>query len=100
MNDYPNRDVEVFTEALRLPLAERAAYLDGACGDDAKLRRQVEALLEANASVGDFLEDLPQASAQSMAAVSAGEKPGDRIGHYKLFQKICEARRGVVFMAE
>src|SRR5215475_6065970 len=100
MNDSPNRVVEVFTEALRLPLAERAAFLEGLCGNDDKLRRQVEALLEANASVGDFLEDLPQASAQSRTEVSAGEKPGDRIGHYKLLQQIGEGGCGVVFMAE
>jgi serine/threonine protein kinase/tetratricopeptide (TPR) repeat protein len=100
MNDSQNRDVEVFTEALRLPRAERAVFLDGACGNDAKLRRQVEALLEANASVGDFLEHLPQVSAQSRTAVSAGEKAGDRIGYYKLLQQIGEGGCGVVFMAE
>src|SRR5262249_46856951 len=98
MNDSPNRDVEVFTEALRLPLSERAAYLDGACGKDTKLRRQVEALLEANASVGDYLEGLPQVSAR--ATFPTGEKPGDCIGHYKLLQQIGEGGCGVVFMAE
>ena len=80
MNDSPNRDVEVFTEALRLPLAERAAYLDGACGNDAKRRRQVEAPLEANASVGDFLQNLRPISRQAWAPLPAGEKPGDCIG--------------------
>jgi eukaryotic-like serine/threonine-protein kinase len=36
--------------------AERAAYLDSACGGDAGLRRQVEKLLHAHAKVGDFLQ--------------------------------------------
>src|SRR5271168_5036695 len=35
--------------------AERAAYLDSACGGDAELRRQVEKLLKAHPKVGDFL---------------------------------------------
>jgi len=30
----------------------------------------------------------------------AGEKPGDRIGHYKLLQHIGEGAYGVVYMAE
>src|SRR4051812_10421228 len=36
--------------------AERAAYLDSACGADAQLRRQVEKLLKAHPRVGDFLK--------------------------------------------
>jgi serine/threonine protein kinase/tetratricopeptide (TPR) repeat protein len=101
MNDSPNRDVEIFTEALRLPGAERGAYLERACSGDVELRRSVEALLEANDRVGDFLEDSPQTiSFQSKPGVSAGEKPGDRIGHYKLLQQIGEGGCGIVFMAE
>src|SRR5262245_2174 len=101
MNDSPNRDVEVFTEALRLPHAERAAYLERACGGDAELQRKVEALLEANNQVGNFLEDsLQPIPSQSKSEISAGEKPGDRIGHYKLLQQIGEGGCGVVFMAE
>ena len=34
------------------------------------------------------------------AGVIAGEKPCDRIGHYKLLQQIGEGGCGVVFMAE
>src|SRR5262249_55987128 len=36
--------------------AERAAFLDTACGGDTELRRQVEKLLQAEARVGDFLQ--------------------------------------------
>ena len=47
----------IFSEALARPdLAERAAYLDGACGADAGLRRRVEELLAAHPGMGRFLE--------------------------------------------
>jgi eukaryotic-like serine/threonine-protein kinase len=101
MNDSPNRDVEIFTDALALPRAERAAYLERACDGDGELRRKVEALLEGHDRVGDFLENSPQTtSLQAGSKVSAGEKPGDHIGHYKLLQQIGEGGCGVVFMAE
>src|SRR2546427_12040617 len=38
MNDAPDREVVIFTEALRLPAAERAGYLDRACPGDGELR--------------------------------------------------------------
>ncbi len=47
----------IFAEALeRTDPAARADYLDGACGDDAALRRRVEALLAAHDAAGRFLE--------------------------------------------
>ena len=50
----------IFAEALeRTDPAARAAYLDGACGDDAALRRRVEALLAAHDGAGRFLEPDP-----------------------------------------
>src|ERR1043166_8824246 len=101
MSDSPNRDVEIFTEALQLERDQRAAYLERACGGDGELRRKVEALLEGHDRVGDFLEDSPQTnSLQRRSGVPAGERPGDRIGHYKLLQQIGEGGCGVVFMAE
>jgi len=101
MNEFPNRDVEVFTEALRLPLGERAAYLDRVCGNDGDMRDRVEALLRTHEQVGDFLEEPPQKTvSEAKLGVSVGEKPGDRIGRYKLLQQIGEGGCGVVFMAE
>ena len=101
MNDPPKSDVVIFTEALRLPVQERAAYLDRACGGDAKLRQQIEALLQTQAGVGDFLEQSPQkVTPQTKLGAPAGENPGDHIGRFKLLEQIGEGGCGIVFMAE
>jgi nicotinamidase-related amidase len=101
MNDVPDRDVEIFTEALRLPPGERAAYLQRACSSDGEMRRRVEALLQTHDQIGDFLEQPPQNTAiEARLGGSVGEKPGHRIGYYKLLQQIGEGGCGVVFMAE
>ncbi len=101
MNDIPNHEVEVFTKAVQLPVNERAAFLGRACGDDQALRRRIEALLQDHEQIGDFLEEPAQKHALAARPEAAfGEKPGDRIGRYKLLQQIGEGGCGVVFMAE
>src|SRR5467141_1910964 len=101
MNGAPDADIAVFTEALRLPPEERDRYLDKACKADVEFRRRVEALLQAYERAGDFLgrsaAERPPKAAQVHAAA---EKPGDRIGHYKLLQQIGEGGCGVVYVAE
>lgn len=57
MNDDAGREIAVFTEALRVPNRDRAAFLDKACHGDGHLRRKVEALLKAHDRIGDFLEE-------------------------------------------
>lgn len=59
MNDDSDRELAVFTEAVRLPSHQRAAYLDYACNGDHELRRKLEALLDAHDRVGSFLEEPP-----------------------------------------
>src|SRR5712671_4717536 len=101
MNGAPDADIAVFTEALRLPPEERDRYLDEACKGDNEFRRRALALLQAYEQAGDFLgrsaAGRPTGATQ---AFQAGEKPGDRIGHYKLLQQIGEGGCGVVYMAE
>src|SRR6185436_3471104 len=99
MNDSPNRDVVVFAEALQLSAGERSDYLQRACGADKELRQRVERLLKAHDQAGDFLEQ-PAPEAVPEVRTAVGEKPGDRIGRYKLLQQIGEGGCGVVYMAE
>src|SRR4051812_30755743 len=80
--------------------AERAAYLDGACGPDAELRALVEGLLQAHADAGSFLE---QPLFESTPTSDQPPNPGGNgaaVGPYKLLQPIGEGGMGTVWMAE
>ena len=79
MTGKSGRDIELFTEAVQLPIEERAAFLDRVCADDQDLRHKIEALLKSNDRAGDFLEQPPTtAIGEERAKAAAGEKPGDR----------------------
>jgi serine/threonine protein kinase len=80
--------------------AERAAYLDGACGADAQLRAAVEGLLRSHESAGSFLEQPLFESPPTQGDPPSSEKPGTVVGPYKLLEQIGEGGFGVVFMAE
>jgi hypothetical protein len=57
MTDQQKRAAEIFDAAVqRATPAERAAYLDGACGPDRELRAEVEELLKHDAAAGSFLQ--------------------------------------------
>ncbi len=104
MNTDRNKLVkEIFADALETTnAAERAAYLAQACGNDAQLRQHVEALLQAHAKAGGFLEEPAAVPPGKTVVLSTPltEKPGDRIGHYKLRENIGEGGCGVVYVAE
>lgn len=59
MKDDSDREMALFTEALKLSPREREAFLERSCGSDAELRRKVEALLKAHGRLGNFLEEPP-----------------------------------------
>jgi serine/threonine protein kinase len=87
----------IFKAAVKLPLEQRGAYLEQACGDNAPLRLEVEALLRAHDSSGSFLAEHPSLTADYQPIV---ERAGTVIGLYKLLQQIGEGGMGTVFMAE
>jgi len=106
MNNDVNREEQIFEAALQFPAPEqRAAYVKGACGNDEQLRQHVEALLKAHEQAGGFLDQPPAVIPAKTLVLTTGmmavtEKPGDRIGRYKVLQQIGEGGCGVVYMAE
>src|SRR5262249_10335915 len=80
--------------------AERAAYLDAACGQDSQLRAEVEDLLEHDAAAGSFLNLSARPVLETTADEPITERPGTVIGPYKLMEQIGEGGMGLVFVAE
>jgi serine/threonine protein kinase/tetratricopeptide (TPR) repeat protein len=88
----------LFAQALEIAsAAERAAFLDRACGTNPALRAEIEALLRAHEQSGDLL-DLPENPAATTDLT--GERPGTGVGPYKLLEQIGEGGMDSVWMAE
>ena len=96
----------LFREACELPEDQRAAFLDGRCGQDAELRRHVEAMLARDAEElpADAESPLPVHAVLSdlaRAAESIDPEPlPEVIGGYRIVRLLAEGGMGVVYEAE
>src|SRR5262249_46982732 len=91
MPTWDPRANDLFLKALELGSpGERQQYLDGACGADPALRAEVEALLDASARAGSFLEPSPRQVIATVDEPPIRECPGTMIGPYKLLEQIGE----------
>ena len=86
-----DRVMSVFAEAVELPAAQRAAFVDTACAGDAELRREVDELL----ACAD-----PAAATFDAAAEQIVQPDPDRIGRYDIVEAVGEGGMAVVYKAE
>ena len=91
MTSRADRVRELFQEALDREESSRAAFLDGACGDDSGLRGEVDGLLAALAQATGFLTE---------ARAPVTEAAGTLIDRYRLIEPLGEGGFGVVWRAE
>jgi len=97
----------VFLQALEIQDAQQQeAFLVSACKSNSALRAQVEELLQANVAGARFLRAEPRSGGREsnppdvLWTIPAVEKPGDRIGRYRLLERIGEGGCAIVYKAE
>jgi serine/threonine protein kinase/tetratricopeptide (TPR) repeat protein len=87
----------IFSQALEIDSpADRAAYLDEACGANMALRGEVEELLVALSNAADFMKQ-PAVASLNLPDLPT---PGALIGPYRLMEEIGAGGMGLVFVAE
>ncbi len=90
----------VYNEVAELPTGARAAFLEATCADDSDLRREVESLLAAEQSVGDFIAG---PALKDAAALLTRETPaslvGQQLGPYQILSFIGAGGMGEVYAA-
>lgn len=90
----------IFNEALELAGTEREDYIQKACGEDHKLRKEVLSLLEAYDTPGVLDSPPNQLLTSVLTHHTSGEKKGKQIGPYEVLERLGHGGMGSVYLAE
>ncbi|MEM7349726.1 MAG: serine/threonine-protein kinase [Acidobacteriota bacterium] len=95
-----HRIKKLFDSALHLQPQEQADFLARSCGEDAALRREVEALLANHSQADRFMEKLASVRTESLKDPQLGSIEGHLLGAYKVLDPIGRGGMGDVYLAE
>ncbi len=98
-----SKEEALFALALTKPATERAAWLDAECEGDSALRARLDALLAADEQPESVLATQAEATRPTIKFDlddAPDEAVGQKIGRYKLLERVGEGGCGVVYVAE
>ena len=91
----------LFHAVLNVKPEERAAFLDAACANDARLRDEVEALLRSDGDEANSVEMIPSIVAAAWVKQSGeGRLVGRVMGRYRILAPLGSGGMGEVYLAE
>ena len=92
---------KLYHAALDVEPQARSAFLDGACGEDQELRRELESLLEAHDKAGNYFAAPAMEVAADLLAAHRGQSlVGRGLSHYRVLSLIGAGGMGEVYLAE
>ena len=92
---------QLYHEALELTPDTRLAFFEGSCGSDEELRREVESMLKAHESAGNyFASPAMEVAAGSLSGQTMPSLAGQRLNHYQVLSLLGVGGMGEVYLAE
>jgi serine/threonine protein kinase/tetratricopeptide (TPR) repeat protein len=91
--------LDIFSDAIDLPLNARAAFLERTCNGDQALRREVELLLKHHDESGDFIDTPAFVAAPELLIDDPHTLIGQCLGRYRIDALLGAGGMGVVYLA-